>query len=365
MVQLQRWSPEVSLTSIRERQRPTRQRNTTDESDEALPVLPSWETRRRLIALEGAGVALATAFTIVALTSFSAIVWMGHAPLVSGIAEILLLVIVFLAAGHHLLWTAARRTTSCGHAGPIAAGGAFILCSWVALAGAIVMTLRGLTTEGYHGWWMVPAVLALIVLATMFIRHIFNPAVSAHSLREKMSQMWEAFHRPRPISLASRPRNRRGLAQRPVDPDIARLADILVRSSSATPLTRGGHGGLFLKIARERSGKGSNRQKGKPEVVFKGWRAVERTQEKWESDHFVRLGNGDRVRLVHCTFSPPFENVPQIVARVVRPDGIRARVLRTYPYGARIELRRSVPGPALTVHLRVSAALQRRTHQQG
>ena len=356
--------PEVSLTSTTEPQRPTEQRVTTVGKGQAAPVLLSSVTEGMLTALEGGSVTLAAACGVLAVIVFSGIVWLGRRSPVSGIAEVFLLVLVLLAAGHYFLWTAVGRAIPCRRKSPLVVGGALVLSTGAALAGALVLFLRGLTAESYREWWGMLVVLILVTLTAVYIRNIFNPARNARSLIANMSRTWAAFCQPRPIfSPRTLWRQQSVSCWRPVDGDIAVVAAVI----GGTPfslLRRDSKRRQASNLPGGRWPKGGIRARAKVGILFKAWRAIVRDEERWVSDHFVGLENGERVRVVHCEFSPPFEHLPQVIARVVRPDGLRARVLRSYPYGARIELRRSVPGPALTVHLRVRASAQRRIWQK-
>lgn len=59
---------------------------------------------------------------------------------------------------------------------------------------------------------------------------------------------------------------------------------------------------------------------------------------------------------VHLAFCPPFRQTPELVCTPVEDDSVRAKVGVVYPYGARIDLKRS--GPATdhaTLHIHFSA----------
>ena len=317
--------------------------------------------KRELVAFEWASGALAGSLAILALTVFSVILYAGNGRWASGIAEILLLVVVLLAAAHYVVWMAAGRMMPCRPGGLLAARGAMVLCSGTALAGGLVIAFQALVAERNPGWGLLSVLLVLVAVTSVYMGWILGLRLRTRSSIAMVLGKWQCVRQLWPGSSSDLQQKRKiGTSTCSIHREFAALRKLL---GDVRPALRQGAGGgrQLCGSAGRRGGKFRVTAKGTGRIIFKAWRAVGQRKESWESHHFVKLKDRERVRFVHCVFDPPFEQLPQVVAEVVWPNDVRARVLRSYPYGARVELRRSVAGPATTVHLRVRAVTQHRT----
>lgn len=68
------------------------------------------------------------------------------------------------------------------------------------------------------------------------------------------------------------------------------------------------------------------------------------------------MAAGERICFVHHAFCPPFSDTPTVKVQVLRGKGVRVKVARCYPFGVRLELRRSDARTSQRVVLRLQAA---------
>ena len=77
--------------------------------------------------------------------------------------------------------------------------------------------------------------------------------------------------------------------------------------------------------------------------------------EEIEGSVRVQFAAGQRIVSVHVPFSPPFAVAPQVECELVSDEEVRSKVSVVYPYGIRIELKRSRSDSEAEVELCYSA----------